>query len=268
MFSLDNSSVNIYDSSGGNPTHAIASGSIETDGQVSTTITATTGANYGASAGVHLLVVGGQKVVPFKNGQNTDLHWRHEYLTIERGSRDNNTWSRTNNWYHIDTVKAVNTFIGVAPTFKIGDSVASPSSSTTLGQILDDSDYAQRPIICWEKDLRLYNHGIESRKPVAMVISTLSDPNTSLASNLVHNGYTVQVGDRVLIINASTGINNQICTVSNSYTLTAITNDNGRSTAVPNHGDVVTVMNGPTLYDWNKSYSIGDIVKYKDLYFK
>ena len=74
--------------------------------------------------------------------------------------------------------------------------------------------------------------------------------------------------DRVLIINATTNINNQICTVdSNSYTLTAITNDNGRSTAVPNHGDIVTIMNGPTLYDWNKSYSIGDIVKYKDLYF-
>ena len=258
---------NIYDSSGTPSTHAIASGSIGTDGKVSTTITATGGGGYGASAGVHLLVVGGQKVTPFKNGQNTDVHWRHEYLTIDRGARDNNTWSRTNNWYHIDTVKAVNTFIGVASTFKIGDSVASPSSSTTLGQTLDDSDYAQRPIICWEKDLRLYSHGIESRKPVAMVISTLSDPGSDLASNLVHNGYTVQVGDRVLITNASTGINNQICTVGNSYALTAITNDNSRSTAVPNHGDVVTIMNGPTLYDWNKSYSTGNIVKFKNVYF-
>ena len=42
------------------------------------------------------------------------------------------------------------------------------------GTIVDD-DYAQRPIIEWERDLHLYNYGTHFRKPVNIIITETMD---------------------------------------------------------------------------------------------
>ena len=64
-----------------------------------------------------------------------------DYITIERGSVDQNAWSRTNNWYHID---AINTAVTATNT-------PFPANASR----------ALRPIIQFSADLILYNSGTQ-----------------------------------------------------------------------------------------------------------
>lgn len=64
-----------------------------------------------------------------------------DYITIQRGSTNRNAWSRTNKWYHIDTIKAV-----IAAT-----GMPFPQIATR----------ALRPIIQFNANLILYNSGTQ-----------------------------------------------------------------------------------------------------------
>lgn len=65
-----------------------------------------------------------------------------EYVTIQRGCYDQNAWSRTNNWYHVETVKQVYSYIGL-------------NSADYLKLV----DRANRPILEFTRDLELYDSG-------------------------------------------------------------------------------------------------------------
>lgn len=65
-----------------------------------------------------------------------------DYITINRGSRDLNAWSRSNRWFHIDVLK----------------STASYNNSVELP---DNKYRAKRPIIEFDANLQLYNFGRE-----------------------------------------------------------------------------------------------------------
>ena len=69
-----------------------------------------------------------------------------DYITIERGSADRNAWSRTNKWFHIDTIKATSTITNTA----------FPINSTR----------ALRPIIQFIADLGLYKSGTQFRSEI------------------------------------------------------------------------------------------------------
>lgn len=69
-----------------------------------------------------------------------------DYITIERGSIDQNAWSRTNKWFHIDTINAT-----IAAT-----GTAFPSNSTR----------ALRPIIQFIADLTLFKSGTQFRQEI------------------------------------------------------------------------------------------------------
>ena len=70
-----------------------------------------------------------------------------DYITIERGSVDENAWSRTNKWYHID---AINRTIAATGT-------SFPVNSTR----------ALRPIIQFSADLLLYNSGTQFKDDIS-----------------------------------------------------------------------------------------------------
>ena len=238
---------NVYDTTGGPATHAVIEGEIDPiTGLVSSSLTITgAGAGY-ATAGVEILIMGGQQSMPPYMNANKDVHYIHEYICMERGARDNNPWSRINNWFHINTIKAVNAMLGLTQSFKID------------GTIVDD-DYAQRPIIEWERDLHLYNYGTHFRKPVNIIITEAIDPadgtngfllSSGSAAPEVHEGYTVQDNDRVLFTASSNATyQNNIYKVNTSQTgATALTLEtDGRGSGTPTHGDVVTSLNGTTL---------------------
>jgi len=70
-----------------------------------------------------------------------------DYITIERGSKDRNSWSRTNRWYHIDAINATYAVTGIGlPTSAIR---------------------ALRPIIQFVVDLMLYNAGTQFKSDIS-----------------------------------------------------------------------------------------------------
>ena len=69
-----------------------------------------------------------------------------DYITIERGSSDENAWSRTNNWYHIDVINKM-----IANT-----GMPFPSNSQR----------ALRPIIQFSADLILYKSGTNFKSDI------------------------------------------------------------------------------------------------------
>ncbi len=70
-----------------------------------------------------------------------------DYITIERGSLDRNAWSRTNKWFHINTINA--TIVATGTPF--------PSNASR----------ALRPIIQFNADLVLYKSGTQFRDNIA-----------------------------------------------------------------------------------------------------
>jgi hypothetical protein len=70
------------------------------------------------------------------------------YFTMERGCSDGNPWSKHNFWYHRDVLVA--------------------SGSTIFENI---SNQAKRPIICFERELELWNYGSRRRKAVDLLDS-------------------------------------------------------------------------------------------------
>ena len=63
-----------------------------------------------------------------------------DYITINRCSLDLNAWSRNNRWFHRDVIEATARYNNTVPQF-------------------NQSQRAQRPIIQFERDIRLFNNG-------------------------------------------------------------------------------------------------------------
>ena len=102
-----------------------------------------------------------------------------DYLTIERGAADKNSWSRTNKWFHIDAITA-----SMAAT---GTSL--PSNATR----------ALRPIIQFIAGLELYGSGTQFRSSISY---GLRDNGSGNPLRLVdYNGQTDVYIDLVLGIN-------------------------------------------------------------------
>ena len=70
-----------------------------------------------------------------------------DYITIERGSVDQNAWSRTNSWYHVDAINA--------------------TVSATGTPFPANASRALRPIIQFSADLILYNSGTQFNADIA-----------------------------------------------------------------------------------------------------
>ena len=87
-----------------------------------------------------------------------------DYITIERGALDKNAWSRTNNWYHIEAIKAT-----IAAT-----GAAWPSNAT----------HALRPIIQFSADIMLYRSGVRFRSAISYGLRRNADEQPILLADL------------------------------------------------------------------------------------
>ena len=110
-----------------------------------------------------------------------------EYIVMERGSQDQNAWSRINCWYHINCVKAV---------YKYNDQVLEENSIDNL--------QAKRPIIEFARHFTLYNFGTHARGNAIAKITDVVWFNNFLGSNNVgftpggsriYNGLNILVTD-------------------------------------------------------------------------
>ena len=83
---------------------------------------------------------------------------RKDYIVINRASIDGNAWSRTNRWFHEDVIRYSATFLNKnAPV------------------VLDNNFRAIRPIVEYDANLKLFNHGVKYIQAVTVVDSKVTD---------------------------------------------------------------------------------------------
>lgn len=125
-----------------------------------------------------------------------------EYLVMNRACQDGNAWARTNRWFHEDVI---------IKTAEYNGTTATPSQTAR----------AQRPILEFEADLQLFNHGRVLRNIVDRVDTNIVDLGN--AANWVK------------ITDAFTQINNK--TVSDP-TISRMVYSEGQLTVFPNDLDL------------------------------
>jgi len=115
-----------------------------------------------------------------------------QYITINRASKDLNAWSRANRWVHEDIIIA---------------STAANNAEVKLPPL----QRALRPIIEFNADIKLFNHGSVAYKYVDVVdkytknafltISGTTIPGTSNTSTVVVDGIPLEHGYRIIFTN-------------------------------------------------------------------
>ena len=135
---------------------------------------------------------------------------KKDYITIERGAKDGNLWSKSNGWVHADTL---NSYPAVSSTTETNqpwdvsswDSTAFDAavSSSSISFTRTSARRATRPIIEFKRDIELYDYGKTHLKDVTVVETILSKTQVEGNANLVIDGHTVKNQDTILFINAS-----------------------------------------------------------------
>ena len=104
-----------------------------------------------------------------------------DYITIKRDALDLNAWSRNNRWFHVEVIEA---------TAKYNNDAL----------VLTQDLRAQRPIIQFENDLQLFNHGRIGKKQVDVIDTTTTDAFTQLEGQTYDTAFGVELFDGMRII--------------------------------------------------------------------
>jgi hypothetical protein len=111
--------------------------------------------------------------VPFETANDFPLV--KDYIVINRSSRDRNTWSRNNRWFHRNVLEI------------------SANANNTIPS-LDQSARANRPIIEFDEDLKLFNYGYFSKTDIDLVDTITTDVFSTIEGS---TGYIVD-GEQLL----------------------------------------------------------------------
>lgn len=90
-----------------------------------------------------------------------------DYIVINRACTDLNAWSRSNRWFHIDTITTTADYLGKIPMF-------------------DQYQRANRPIIEFDQDLQLFNNGRVSLPNVDLFDEVITNASTQVNNVSVH----------------------------------------------------------------------------------
>jgi hypothetical protein len=117
--------------------------------------------------------------VPFSDA--TTFAGTKDYFVISRRDNSKNAWARYNKWFHRDVI------------------VKSAEINNQLLE-LDQSSRAKRPIIEFEPNLRLYNHGTTFKQNVNLVDNFTKDVMSTIEGSVGYNvdGIDLAEGMRVL----------------------------------------------------------------------
>ena len=121
-----------------------------------------------------------------------------DYITINRASQDQNAWSRSNRWFHIDVVNAT-------------------AEYTNVPAVLNNQYRAKRPIVQFRPGIRLWNMGTNGKAPVNIIdfVATDAFSNINGSTGYTINGYTLVEGSRVIFAaDTDADVSNKIYQVS------------------------------------------------------
>ena len=106
---------------------------------------------------------------------------RKDYVVINRASRDGNAWSRTNRWFHEDVIRYATTFVD-------------PYAAV----VLDNAQRGIRPIIEFDANLQLWNHGNKLIKPVTVIDAYMTDISNEVEGR---SPYVLTYSNKAVTIN-------------------------------------------------------------------
>ena len=106
---------------------------------------------------------------------------RLDYITVNRASRDQNAWSRSNRWFHIDVINATAEYNGFTP-------------------VIDQSINAKRPIVEFNYDLQLYNAGKTFKQTVDLFDMTETDAFSNVEKTQYKLVDSVDIADGMTVI--------------------------------------------------------------------
>jgi hypothetical protein len=159
-----------------------------------------------------------------------------DYITIQRGSIDGNSWSRRNRWFHKDLIENLDQTITAGLT------------------------QAHRPIIEFFRDIQLYNYGNYSRQDVDLVYDSGNIQNlTGQMSGTKLDGIEILDNFRILVINDQdperTNRIFKVYGLENSNTISLeIETDGQNDFGQPVFGETVFVKSGNTYGGKNYYY--------------
>lgn len=106
-----------------------------------------------------------------------------DYITINRASIDGNLWSKYNRWFHIDVIEK-------------------SLELNSLPISVDQNSRAKRPIIEFEKGLKLYNFGTKAKTDVDLVDEITTDVFSNVEGAIGYNidGVDLTEGMRVIFL--------------------------------------------------------------------
>jgi hypothetical protein len=109
-----------------------------------------------------------------------------EYITINRASKDLNPWSRYNRWVHSDVIKVSAEANGQIPSYPV-------------------NLRAQRPIVEFKADLKLFNFGTHGTQNIDLIDTTTLDAFSIVEGSAGYHvdGVLLQQGHRI-VFNADT----------------------------------------------------------------
>ena len=125
---------------------------------------------------------GGFDTQPFDDASSYPT--RKDYITINKASNDKNPWSRYNRWFHRSVIEYSAAKNGVPPA-------------------VTEIDRAKRPIVEFQPNLQLFNHGSVSKKSIDLIDNFTSDVFSTIEGSAGYNidGQQLNDGDRVLFVN-------------------------------------------------------------------
>lgn len=115
-----------------------------------------------------------------------------EYVVMARGATDQNPWSRTNKWYHVDAVKATCEFLDI-----------------NAADLLPLELRAARPIIQFNKNIELYDYGKIVKQEVNLIIDRTLPSDIAGQSAYMVDAIHLKNEMRVLFINGTHSYNNK-----------------------------------------------------------
>ena len=104
-----------------------------------------------------------------------------DYITIKRDSIDQNAWSRYNRWFHKSVIEDI---------AKANDATAE----------IDETARAQRPIIEFDSNLKLFNFGTVAKKSVTLVDSVTTDAFSTIVNQGGYYIDGIQVSDGMRVL--------------------------------------------------------------------
>ena len=104
-----------------------------------------------------------------------------DYMTISRASIDQNAWSRSNRWFHIDTLTATANYNNVALE-------------------INNDNRGKRPILEFRKNLKLFDYGTQAVNSVNIIDFNETDAFSNINGTIGYSvdGYSFIDGSRVI----------------------------------------------------------------------